>query len=484
MKKIGLLVLTLAVLLSFAACIFTPMPPETEPPPTEHVHYWRYWETVVQPTDVKEGIAERVCGGCSEKETKPLDKLMPSEGLEFALNDDESGYILTDIGTCTDDHIVIPTFYNEKPVTEIGTEAFYYAKDFTTVTIPDGVVHIGDRAFYACYDLRYVYIGSGLVSIGEAAFTNCIGVSDIVLPEGFTSIGDSAFYGCNSLKHISIPDSITHLGTSLFYDCEDLRFNEYDNAYYFGNADNPYLVLFSGKTYEMTECTIHKDTRMIYEGAFAYSADLIEITIPDGVWSVGAGAFSECTGLTSITIPDSVTHIGNSAFYSCRGLTDVTVGSGAVSIGTGVLANCTALTDITVDSGNAVYHSAGNCIIETAAKTLVVGCKASVVPSDGSVTTIGAQAFWYCAVLTEFTVPSGITSIDVYAFQNCTDLTSITIAESVTSIGDKAFERCHALKYITFEGTMEQWKAIKKGPTWDYPTGYYTIYCLDGEIYK
>ena len=84
---------------------------------------------------------------------------------------------------------------------------------------------------------------------------------------------------------------------------------------------------------------------------------------------------------------------------------------------------------LTVAEGNIVYHSAGNCIIETASKTLIAGCKASVIPSDGSVTSIAEDAFSYCRSLTSITIPSSITSIGKYAFNHCDNLTSVVFEE-------------------------------------------------------
>ena len=39
--------------------------------------------------------------------------------------------------------LVIPSSYNEKPVTAIGYEAFYECSSLTSVTIPDSVTRIG-----------------------------------------------------------------------------------------------------------------------------------------------------------------------------------------------------------------------------------------------------------------------------------------------------------------------------------------------------
>ncbi|MBR3145487.1 MAG: leucine-rich repeat domain-containing protein, partial [Clostridia bacterium] len=207
-----------------------------------------------------------------------------------------------------------------------------------------------------------------------------------------------------------------------------------------------------------------------------------EITIPssiDGypVTSIGGWAFYNCTGLTSVAIPDSVTSIGNYAFEDCTGLES-----------------------LTVSSGNEIYHSSGNCIIETNTGELILGCKNSIIPNDGSVTSIGDYAFCGCTGLTSITIPDSVTSIGDFAFgytawynnqpdglvyagkvaykykgtcpesviikdgtkgiaggsfYNCTSLSNITIPDSVTSIGYGAFSGCTGLTSVTIGNSVK-----------------------------
>jgi hypothetical protein len=86
-----------------------------------------------------------------------------------------------------------------------------------------------------------------------------------------------------------------------------------------------------------------------------------------------------------------------------------------------------------------------NCLIKTDSKTLVVGCKNSVIPDDGSVTIIGNGAFSGCSYLTSVTIPDSGTIIGNDAFSGCISLTSITIPNSVTRIGNSAFNDCYKL---------------------------------------
>ncbi len=140
----------------------------------------------------------------------------------------------------------------------------------------------------------------------------------------------------------------------------------------------------------------------------------------------GAGTF---TG-EDLIIPDShlgvpVKEIGVSVFQNDSRLKSVVIPDSVESIYTSAFRCCSALETITVSEGNEKYHSSGNCIIETESKTLVIGCPSSVIPTDGSVTSIGEYAFYDCVGLTHITIPENITDIGECAFANCSDLTEI-----------------------------------------------------------
>ncbi len=242
--------------------------------------------------------------------------------------------------------------------------------------------------------------------------------------------------------------------------------------------------------------------------AFGSCSQLTSVIIPNSITVIDDSAFLSCTGLTSITIPDSVTTIGYMGCFSqCSSLKTITIGTGLTSIGMDAFTNCENLESITVAEGNATYHSAGNCLIETESKTLVLGCKTSIIPTDGSVTSIGKDAFCGCTGLTNIIIPDSVVNIDDWAFVNCTGLTSITIPDSVTNIGKDAFGHCAGLTSITipdsvtsigseafydcseltridYDGTTDEWLAIEKSDSWNSRTGEYVVYCTDGTVAK
>ena len=71
-----------------------------------------------------------------------------------------------------------------------------------------------------------------------------------------------------------------------------------------------------------------------------------------------------------------------------------------------------------------------------------------------------------------------------YILEECTNITDIEILDSVTRIEYDAFSGCSGLEEIQYKGTIEQWKAIQKGNSWDWDTGDYTVYCMDGNLTK
>jgi hypothetical protein len=181
---------------------------------------------------------------------------------------------------------------------------------------------------------------------------------------------------------------------------------------------------------------------------FMNNASITSVVIPDGVLAIDNSSFDDCVSLKKVVIPASVVEIGNAAFYGCTNLETVTLSEGVkslgkwvfdrcksltsisipasvTSIGVSVFRGCDSLTEITVDSGNSVYHSAGNCLIETASGALITGCKTSVIPTDGSVTRIEKNAFESCSGLTNITIPASVNYIGSDAFMYCSSLESV-----------------------------------------------------------
>ena len=246
-----------------------------------------------------------------------------------------------------------------------------------------------------------------------------------------------AFKNLTNISSITIPNSVSDIGDSTFYECIGI-----------------------------TNVTFGKNSKLsnIGYGVFLGCNGLTSITLPGSLISIGEAAFSGCSRLTSFTIPNSVKSIGDDAFSQCGGVKSLTIGASLNSIKTSILNGFYNLETIEVDDANKSYFSSGNCLIETQSKTLIFGCKNSVIPSDGSVTSIGEYAFYTCNNITSIIIPEGIISIKAYAFANCSSLTSITIPDSVTNIGEYAFRYCNKLTMKIGDGWVKVQGNTKVNP--------------------
>ena len=358
----------------------------------------------------------------------------PAEGISVVVPDTWNGLPVAVITNAFQSAEAVVSIELPDTIRSIVSYAFS-SSGIIDITIPDSVTSIGYEAFNDCYSLETLtvapgnpkYHSTGNCIIETATKTLVVGCKSSVIPDdgSVTSIGESAFFNCNSLTSIVIPDSVTSIGRYAFFSCDSL-----------------------------TSIVIPDSVTSIGNSAFESCDSLTSVTIGDGVTSIGWYAFEDCDSLTTVTIGNGVTSIEWYAFSGCTSLTSITIPDSVTSIGESAFDGCFSLESLTVADGNTVYHSAGNCIIQTATSTLVVGCKSSVIPDDDSVTSIGDYAFSGCRTLTSVTIPDSVTSIGSSAFYNCTSLTSVIIPDSVTSIGGAAFSGCTSLTSIAIPDSV------------------------------
>ncbi len=100
----------------------------------------------------------------------------------------------------------------EKPVREIGEEAFEFCTSLRSITIPESIQVIGDRAF-AYSGISSLEIPESVTTIGYAAFGYCEALYEITVPSSVTDLGAYAFAYCSSLETATIEATIEDLQT-------------------------------------------------------------------------------------------------------------------------------------------------------------------------------------------------------------------------------------------------------------------------------
>lgn len=267
-----------------------------------------------------------------------------------------------------------------------------------------------------------------------------------------------------------------------------------------------YSVIGIGKCNERKTINIPasyngKPVTIIGDSAFAFSANLTAVTIPNSVTRIEYHAFGACENLTNITIPNSVTSIGFDAFIYCQKLiqiksgvhyvgkwaidcdqdvTNIKLSAGTVGIGEYAFDNCDNLVSITipntlksigswslymcanletitVDEHNPNYKSIDGNLYSKDGHTLIqyaIGKTNKTFTFPIGVTTIGNNAFSYSHNLTSIIFPNSIVTIGNGAFWGCDNLTEVTIPNHITTLGEGTFYGCTNLERVTLPDNL------------------------------
>ena len=204
---------------------------------------------------------------------------------------------------------------------------------------------------------------------------------------------------------------------------------------------------------------------------------LQRVFIPESVTNIAHHAFAECEGLQSIAIPDSLISIDSNAFEGCKNATALYIGSKVEKIAKAAFAGC--------ESIQVVY-------LPDSLTTMGVGVfqdckKLGKIDYGTGLTTIADATFYNCETLQEIDLPQNLTEIGEDAFRGCESISKFDIPDTVVTVGNRAFMRCSALEELTipvsvktwgnfvtyfcknlstfvYEGTREQYEAIKCYP--------------------
>lgn len=177
------------------------------------------------------------------------------------------------------------------------------------------------------------------------------------------------------------------------------------------------------------------------------------------VLAIENGAFYNCVTLTSVTIQEGVQMILPYAFRGCVRLEKVIIPGSASYLGTHAFAMCSSLKSVTIADSDQTFED----------------------PAD-DIRLIEENVFKGCSALTEIRLPEELTLLARRLFDACSALTEITIPARMEAIDEASFAGCTSLKTIRYEGTMEQWNKLPKGPLWDLDVSGYSVVCTDGTI--
>ncbi|MCQ2084545.1 MAG: leucine-rich repeat protein, partial [archaeon] len=260
-------------------------------------------------------------------------------------------------------------------VTTIGERAFYET-GLTEIVVPDTVTTIGSYAFAYCYDVTSIYLGSSVNNIGNYAFYYCQNVESLNYNAENSQVGSSAFsyFGTTSGFALTFGPAVKMINGDLFY-----------------SNDGVISVTIIGS-----------DEGIALHGSLFYRcSNLKNVDLGDNLTRIPAYCFYGCTSLKTITIRNSVTTIGDYAFQNCTGLYQVDLGENVSEI-SGYAFESTNVIEIINRSGLSLKAgSYTNGYIAYYAKSIVSDPSESIIKVSGSATFALLDGVWNLLLLEE-----------------------------------------------------------------------------------
>ncbi len=296
-----------------------------------------------------------------------------SKGLQYTLSDDETYYILTGLGSCKDDELIVGNWYNGKPVTEIGEAALSTGEGEwgpKTIRVSEGITTISFRGLRS-RTVEYVYLPDSVTELAKATFILDKSLKAVVLPATLTKINDDAFMEC------PVQD-IYFKGTSTQWDNINKSLNNnttlFKAAFHYGYKGGEaidgkvegskgleYTLSDDETYYSLTGIGTCKDDEVIvgnwYNGKPVTTIAGAALSTDEGTWGpkriiVSNGITTiEFRGLRCMTaeyiyLPDTVTSLSKATFIRDSKLKTVVLSGSLTEILDDAFMECTSLQDI------------------------------------------------------------------------------------------------------------------------------------------
>lgn len=399
-------------------------------------------------------------------------------------------------------------------------------------------------AFQGCNALQSITLPERFTEIGEAAFKDCKRLSSVNLPDTIEIIGESAFQGCNSMYTFTIPASVTKIDSNAFSYCYNLVevFNKSELDVVKGESTHGYVADNALNVYTPTEgksqLTSTEDGFVfISDGVTAqlviYTGTQTEITLPDSFvnpdgkeissYSITENTFSFCTSVQAIhasqnnanyssedgvlydksgkvlvrvpagksgkyVMPDTILSMEYYALYYCANLENVVFGNGITAIEYDCFTGCGNIQSITLGSKVTDFNTYSLKDCKKLSEIIVPSDNNYYMAQNGALydkknSTLEFLPYVQTGVLI---IPEGIKSLGSSGIKEHSEITSVVIPASVTNLG-YGFYNCINLTSVKFEGTVEQWKAVRKtsvsgSPTWRKNAPFTEVVCSDGIV--
>ncbi len=317
--------------------------------------------------------------------------------------------------------------------------------------------------------IKTCVVEEGITVVGKYAFASCIRMTSIEFPSSLIRIKSDALYNTPYLTSIDFPNgsnlcivSEKIVEESKWYDIQP------NGPIYIGN----FLYGYKGAIPANTTLNVKEGTLGIASFDFKNQTNIVNINIPDSVFSIAGNTFEGSTWLADqpdgmvfagkvlytykgvmqlgqkLVVPEGTNGLAGYALKDCDLLYEIVLPESLIFIGSNSFSGTDVLRDVDLPSGLEYIDDNGfeTSSFKTAVmpKTLKYVGDATfsqsdiekVVFEDGySIDYLPYRMFYWTTSLSSVNIPHSVTHIDAGAFSQCWELKTITIPDTVKEIG-------------------------------------------------
>ncbi len=189
-----------------------------------------------------------------------------------------------------------------------------------------------------------------------------------------------------------------------------------DSAYYILYSNGRIAIRGTGATYDYE----------VGDSPFHENLDIMALDVGEGITALGKSLFEQCRNMKTLSLPSTLKTVEERCFfmYSIGGPTELIIPKNMSNIGEKAF-TCCAFESVTIPE---------------------------------NIRIIGDYAFYDCTKLKSAYVRCA--TVGGFMFTRCTSLTKLTLSTNVKTIKEHCINYCSKLAEVTYEGTLEQFKAI------------------------
>ena len=393
-------------------------------------------------------------------------ELVDEKGTHWTYVTVDNSFVRITACVTSADVLAAPDAFENKPVREVGQEAFSHLLNTREIIMPDGIESIGPYAFRGCEHLERLVLPANTNAFRASWIAKCPSLEELVLPASLEEV-TSEVLSNDAVKRLVIgrhtktvrPGALEKSTLETLVVDEANEFLSTDGTCIYA-ADGSKLVALAKR---VASYEVARGCKRIGRKAFMGASDLEHVVLPTSLEVIEEFAFAY-SGITSLQCPPHLACIGVKACLHCLSLHEAVLNDGLRFIGDEAFA-CSSLASLRIP--RTVEHIGSLITIRTNVRhagpdaTFVISAQneSYFIDEQGCLYRNDSDGVHLTRMLeplaTSYIVQPHTVAIDEKAFAHHGFIEAIALPEGLRRIGEGAFKVCRKLSSVTIPDSLE-----------------------------